>query len=168
VARDESELTERDLLEDRALSLDTRVFMMLSAGADDPMLTLDLSMPQLKVLLLVERLSSPTMGDLAHMLGVGQPAMSALVDRLSDHGLVQREDDSQDRRVVRVRGTESCHELVQRIRLAGQSRLQRVIAHLTDDELRHVVLAMEILHRTATDVIATQEASIRRPAGIRG
>ena len=85
--RDQTEMSERDLLEDRALSLDTRVFMMLSAGADDPMLTLDLSMPQLKVLLLVERLDSPTMGDLAHMLGVGQPAMSALVDRLSDHGL---------------------------------------------------------------------------------
>jgi DNA-binding MarR family transcriptional regulator len=166
--RDESDISERDLLEDRALSLDTRVFMMLSAGSDDPMLTLDLSMPQLKVLLLVQRLSSPTMGDLAHILGVGQPAMSALVDRLTDHGLVQREDDPQDRRVVRVRGTDACHELVQRIRLAGQNRLQRVISHLTDEELRHVVLAMEILHRTATDVVASQEASVRRPIGIRG
>jgi DNA-binding MarR family transcriptional regulator len=150
------------------LSLDTRVFMMLSAGPDDPMLSLDLSMPQLKVLLLVERLGAPSMGDLAHLLSVGQPAMSALVDRLTDHGLVHRDDDPQDRRVVRVRGTDSCHELVQRIRLAGQNRLQRVISHLTDEELTHVVSAMEILHRTATDVVASHEASIERPVGARG
>jgi MarR family transcriptional regulator, organic hydroperoxide resistance regulator len=127
-----------------------------------------LSMPQLKVLLLVERLGAPSMGDLAHLLSVGQPAMSALVDRLTDHGLVHRDDDPQDRRIVRVRGTDSCHELVQRIRLAGQNRLQRVISHLTDEELTHVVSAMEILHRTATDVVASHEACIERPVGARG
>jgi DNA-binding MarR family transcriptional regulator len=158
---------DRDELEARALSLDMRVFMMLSAGADDPMLSLDLSMPQLKALLLVERLGAPSMGDLAHVLRVGQPAISALVDRLTDHGLVHREDDAQDRRVVRVRGTETCHELVRRIRLAGQNRLQRVISHLTDEELSHVVSAMEILHRTATDVVASHEASMERPVGVR-
>ena len=166
--QDHSPELERVELEERALSLDSRVFMMLSARPDDPMLTLDLSMPQLKVLLSVERLSSPSMGDLAHVLSVGQPAISALVDRLTDQGYVRREDDPQDRRVVRVHGTQSCHELVQRIRLAGESRLQRVISHLTDEELKHVVSAMEILHRTATDVVATQEASIRRPVGVRG
>ncbi len=165
--QDHSSELERVELEERALSLDSRVFMMLSARPDDPMLTLDLSMPQLKVLLLVERLSSPSMGDLAHVLGVGQPAISALVDRLTDQGYVRREDDPQDRRVVRVHGTQFCHELVQRIRSAGEGRLQSVIAHLTDEELKHVVSAMEILHRTATDVVATQEASVRRPVGVR-
>lgn len=159
---------DRHMLEARALSLDTRVFVMLSAGDDDPMLSLDLSMPQLKVLLVVERLGSPSMGDLAHLLGVGQPAMSALVDRLTDHGLVHREDDPQDRRVVRVRGTAVSHDLVQRIRLAGQNRLQRVIAHLTDEELTHVVSAMEILHRTAADVVASHDAPIERPVEARG
>jgi len=159
--------TERDVLEARALSLDMRVFMMLSAGPDDPMLSLDLSMPQLKVLLLVERLRAPSMGDLAHVLGVGQPAMSALVDRLTDHGLVHRDDDPQDRRVVRVRGTPACHELISRIRLAGQNRLQRVIEHLTDEELSHVVSAMEILLRTATDVVESHETPLGRPVGVR-
>ncbi|MFN0073940.1 MAG: MarR family transcriptional regulator [Chloroflexota bacterium] len=158
----------RVLLEERALSLDTRVFMMLTSGPDDPMLTLDLSMPQLKVLLLVERLTAPSMGDLAHILGVGQSAISGLVDRLSDQGLVRREEDALDRRVVRVYGSEACHDLVQRIRLAGAGRLKRVIARLTDEELLHVVSAMEILHRTATDVVASQEASVRHPIGSRG
>lgn len=156
----------RSELEARALSLDTRVFMMLTAGPDDPMLSLDLSMPQLKVLLVVERLGAPSMGDLAHMLGVGQPAMSALVDRLSEHGLVHREDDTQDRRVVRVHGTEASRELVQRVRLSGQNRLQRVISHLTDEELTHVVSAMEILHRTASDVVSSKEQLIVRPVGV--
>ena len=111
-------------LEERALSLDTRVFTLLSPGPDDPMLSLDMSMQQLKVLLLVDGLGIPSMGDLAHLLHIGQSAISGLVDRLVDHGWVRREEDHLDRRIVRVQSTDGGHALVQRIRMAGRSRLQ--------------------------------------------
>jgi DNA-binding MarR family transcriptional regulator len=157
----------RSELEARALRLDTQVFLMLSSGPDDPMLSLNLSMPQFKALLVVERLGAPSMGHLAHLLGVGQPAMSALVDRLTEHNLVHREDDRQDRRVVRVRGTDACHELIQRIRMAGQHRLRRVISCLTDEELIHVVSAMETLYRTAADLVSNHEPTVERTVGAR-
>lgn len=163
----ETGLATRSELEARALNLDTRVFMMLTAGPDDPMLSLELSMPQLKLLVLVERQGRPSMGALAHYLGVGQPAISGLVDRLTEHGLVRREDDPSDRRIVRVQGTAAGLELVQRIRLSSRSRLQRVIARLTDEELLQVVSALEIMHRAATDEVADQGMKADSAVGAR-
>jgi len=46
-----------------------------------------------------------TIGDLAQRLGVTAPAVSLLVDRMAEHGLIERARDAHDRRVVWVRLT---------------------------------------------------------------
>lgn len=147
---------DRVQLEQRALNLDTRVFMTMSSGPNDPMLSLDLTMPQLKVLLLVDRQGEPSMSELSQTLRVGQSAISGLVDRLSEHGLIRREEDVLDRRVVRVRCEPKGQKLVQKIRLAGRDRMKLVFARLSDDELLRVVEAMELMYRAVVEEIADQ------------
>jgi DNA-binding MarR family transcriptional regulator len=46
-----------------------------------------------------------TVGELAQRLGVTAPAVSLLVDRMAEHGLLERSRDTEDRRVVWVRLT---------------------------------------------------------------
>ena len=43
-----------------------------------------------------------SVGALAEAVGVSRPAASQLVDRLAEHGMVERRQDSADRRVVLV------------------------------------------------------------------
>src|SRR6516162_7287401 len=61
---------------------------------------LDLTMSQLKLLLLVASNDGSRVGDLAHALGVTPPTVTTSLDRLVEHGLVRREDDAVDRRLV--------------------------------------------------------------------
>jgi DNA-binding MarR family transcriptional regulator len=60
---------------------------------------MDLTIPQVRILMLVGSGSALTGGQLAHHLGVKPPTVSAAVDRLVDHGLVARTESDPDRRV---------------------------------------------------------------------
>jgi DNA-binding MarR family transcriptional regulator len=75
-------------------------------------LAVDLTMTQLRALMLV-RLDGPyAIGELSRVLGVSQPSCSQLVDRLEERGLVARQDDPGDRRVTLVGVTRAGAELV--------------------------------------------------------
>ncbi|MCK5296429.1 MAG: MarR family transcriptional regulator [Alphaproteobacteria bacterium] len=66
----------------------------------------DLSARQMAVLLTVYFTSSPhTVRDLAEELNVSKPAVTRALDRLSDHGLLKRKSDKNDRRSVLIQRT---------------------------------------------------------------
>jgi len=60
------------------------------------------STAQLWVLMKLRYLGDLSMSGLAEMLGLGLPNVTGLVDRLEEHGLVERRRDPDDRRVVHV------------------------------------------------------------------
>lgn len=70
--------------------------------------------------------SRPTMRELGEQLGLSSPAVTGLVDRLTDAGLARRVPDREDRRVTRLELTAQAHDLaashlapvVERIRAA--------------------------------------------------
>jgi len=68
---------------------------------------------------------------LAASEGVSQPAMTQLVARLEDGGLVSRCADPADGRVVRVQLTPAGHDLVQRRRAIRAERLSGLMARLS-------------------------------------
>ena len=66
---------------------------------------LDLSAPQIHLLLALVNDGPLPMGDLARRVAVTEKTITGLVDRLERDGLVERARTSADRRVVRVRLT---------------------------------------------------------------
>ena len=62
----------------------------------------ELSYPQILVLYALLERGTSTIGDLARHLKISQGVISRTVDRLVEKGMVERERDSGDRRVVRV------------------------------------------------------------------
>ena len=74
------------------------------------------------------------MSDLADGLGISHPAATKTVERLVKKGLVVREGDPADRRVVRVRLTEAGGQLIQDIDGARKDMLSTVLASLPDDD----------------------------------
>jgi DNA-binding MarR family transcriptional regulator len=77
-----------------------------------------------------------SVGQLAEVLGVSRPAATQLVDKLVEHGMVERRHDLQDRRVVLVDYVPGMHEVAHRIMESRRSRLAAALETLTDEEAR--------------------------------
>ncbi|MDR7274995.1 MarR family winged helix-turn-helix transcriptional regulator [Catenuloplanes atrovinosus] len=94
----------------------------------------DLSLTQLRVLGLL-RDRRPRMTELAAFLGLDKSTMSGLIDRADRRGLLTRDRDPGDGRVVYVVITPAGRELAERL----QAEIQRALAPMTArlDEQRH-------------------------------
>jgi DNA-binding MarR family transcriptional regulator len=82
------------------LSLADRLFRELLPTVPRDILSLDITMPQMKILLILYVGGSMRMSAIASRLDVTLPTASSLVDRLVEKQYVLREDDPDDRRVV--------------------------------------------------------------------
>jgi len=68
----------------------------------DMLSEVELSYPQILVLYALLERGTSTIGDLSRHLKISQGVISRTVDRLVEKGMVERERDSGDRRVVKV------------------------------------------------------------------
>lgn len=87
------------------------ISQLLNAERNHPLLVLDLSIKQLRILLLVASGEAITASDVAARLGVKQPTVSGAIDQLVDHGLVERSASLPDRRSKRLSPTDRGREL---------------------------------------------------------
>jgi len=116
---------------------------------------LDLTMSQLKTIMLLVDSGGLTGRDLADRLGVGASAVTALVDRLVQRDYVRREEDRADRRVSWARPTEKAHALFERLHATHRERLADVLRDLSDEQLQLVAQAIGTL-----ELVATRQAGI--------
>jgi DNA-binding MarR family transcriptional regulator len=93
-----------------------------------------LSPAQASALGTISRLGSPTLGELAAAEQVQPPTVTRLVSSLESAGLVAREIDGVDRRVVRARITAEGRRNLQRIRALKNAFLTRRLAALDPTE----------------------------------
>jgi DNA-binding MarR family transcriptional regulator len=142
------ESDERSELWHRVLGVDKLIFSLLRAGVRSEFLQVDLTMPQLKVmLLLISNEGEPLrMGQLAARMGVTLPTMTGIIDRLVEQGAVRRLEDPRDRRHVVVDLTELGRERVGRLITADRRRMEAVIGRLDIEDLRIVARAFDILY----------------------
>ena len=149
---------------DRAMIEIVRQLATVLPPTSDP----DLTMRQLFVLHLLSLAPRP-IGAIAEELGITISSASGLVDRLETTGLIRRvrPDRPEDRRRV------ICHltaagttALTDHLRL-GNLRLEVLLAELSDDEIRLVEQAMELLSGAARQVIArAKPTSPHSPAAV--
>lgn len=82
---------------------------------------------------------------LAGVLGVSSSAVTQLVDRLAEIGMVERRHDTKDRRVVLVDYVPGMQEIARRI--VGRSRLQLnwVVERMTEEEAEAFLKGLRLL-----------------------
>lgn len=83
------------------------------------------------------------MGEVAHHLGVGQSAVTPLVDRLEAAGTVRRRRSETDRRVWLVELTEAGHDLFAAESAAYERLAAEMLAPLAPDERRTLVSLLD-------------------------
>jgi DNA-binding MarR family transcriptional regulator len=98
---------------------------------------LAMSSTQLHVLFLLASEGPQPMSHLAEALGVSLPNVTGIVDRMVEHGHVERTRDDEDRRLVVVGMTDAGRRALDEIDLVRRATLARVIAALgsTDQQL---------------------------------
>ncbi|MDA8311478.1 MAG: MarR family transcriptional regulator [Actinomycetota bacterium] len=78
---------------------------------------------------------SATMGELCQRIDISESAGTALSDRLVAHGMVVRESDPSDRRIVRLSLSSEARAMVERFRELKRARIEEVLSALDDHEL---------------------------------
>jgi DNA-binding MarR family transcriptional regulator len=110
-----------------------------------------LSPAQASALGTVNRLANPTLGELAANEQVQPPTVTRLVASLEGAGLVARETDEGDRRVVRVRITAEGRRNLQRIRSLKNAYLNRRLAALDPAEQQLAESMTNLLEHLVAD-----------------
>lgn len=109
----------------------------LAAVGDD-----ELTLAQFRVLLLVAEGRAHAPGDLAALLEVHPSNATRLVDRLVTKGLVERDADEDDRRVVSLAATPSGRAVLGRVLRQRRRAIEDVVADLTPGDAETVGSAL--------------------------
>ena len=107
----------------------------------------DLSLPQLFVLITLHERGPHSVSSLADLLGITAPSASTLIDRMEERGLVLRDRDATDRRVVHVAISEAGDTLLDVMMGMKRDKVRRILSHMTTEELEHVTGALRGLNR---------------------
>ncbi len=81
--------------------------------------------------------------EIAHQLVQGKSAMSGILGRLEQQGLITRRRCTSDQRIIYVEPTKSAGEVLKRLDVPVSELHQQLIGHLTRGELKELVRLLE-------------------------
>lgn len=108
------------------------------------------SRSQLKLLTLVARTETHTIGDVAAFLGVSKAAASQTVDKLVRRKWLRRTEEKADRRTANLSLTESGRRLLAGFESARKEKLAKVFRGFSGEELRR---AADLLDRVSAAIV---------------
>lgn len=133
------------------MKAEQRMRALVAYDRTNPLFSVNLTMQQLKVLLLLSRHDGIAAHDLGRHLGVTLATLSGIVDRLVTQGYVTRAEDPNDRRVRRIHLSPAGHETLAEITDLGARAQRRLLDRLDDDTL---VMLGTVLDRIAEAAVA--------------
>jgi DNA-binding MarR family transcriptional regulator len=132
------------------------------AGGERSWLALDLTMSQLKGVLLLVESGGLRSREFADGLGVAPSAATPLVDRLVDQKLARREPDGHDRRIVRILPTARAVATHDKLMKMKRSVFAEVFAEIPTADRGRVHESVLALLRSAQHVLARRYATTSR------
>ena len=156
-------MAEKERLIADIMGAQQRLQHLFAYDRSDPLFASQLTMPQLKILMLLHRLGDTSGRELAGLMGVSLATMSGMVDRLVAHNLVTRAEDPHDRRVRRITLSTTGAQMIADIITAGTEKQDRLLRRLTDAELQTVADAMRAMVRVASE--DAEAGGVRGPGG---
>lgn len=121
---------------------------------------LDMTIPQFKTLVLLERMGPLRMSSIATHFDRALSATTAVVDRLVEKELVERHSDPTDRRLVICSLTDRGRHSIEQFWRIGPQRIERVVDMLDVEELRVVVEGLELVCRAERHTHRTPAAAL--------
>jgi DNA-binding MarR family transcriptional regulator len=159
---------ERDRLVGQISEIQRDLVRLFTDPGSSPLFDSNLTMRQLKVIMILAFHDSQSGQDLARHLGVGLATVTGIIDRLVGQHLVERHEDPADRRVRRVCLTDAGRRLADQVLDAGTGHSRAVLDHLDTDTLRALADVMRKVRRAAECLAARHRGdgpASERPPG---
>jgi DNA-binding MarR family transcriptional regulator len=147
---------------EEALELESTIMRALGSATVSEWCRLELTMAQLKAVLVLGRKEELSVGGVARELAVGLPAASAVVERLVEHGLVDRQEDPSDRRRTLVRLSSQGQDLLNRLRRGSREALTAWLETLREEDLAALLQGLRAIAKAAESWQSSTDS--RRPA----
>ena len=106
-------------------------------------MALSMSTSQVKSLFCIIENEKVSSKKLADILDVTPANITGIVDKLIEQGLVRREENSQDRRVVFLAATEAGKKLVENLEQTASEHSSKMLSVMSEEDLNHLYLGME-------------------------
>src|SRR3972149_6799273 len=129
---------EREILRERAFRLFGRSMVRLDPGRLEAWVELGLTLTQLRVLLVLRAEDGASASVLAERLKVTPSPLTRIVARLVGQGLVRRETDDNDRRLVRHYLSANGPSTVEELERGGRARMNEVMDRLSDAQMERL------------------------------
>jgi DNA-binding MarR family transcriptional regulator len=119
----------------------------------------DLSVPQFRTLLFIQRNPGPSLSDVAEHLGLTPASTSKKIDGLVARNLVLRQESQNDRRRIRLTLTSDGAAILTRAREETQTHLSKKLAFLPEPEIDEIIHALQSLKPVFILEKASKDAS---------
>ena len=140
----------REELECEVLAQYRALGRALKATAEPCWMELDLTIAQLRTLLVLADEGPLVIGQIAQRLGVGLSTGGHLVERLVQAGLTERTEDAGDRRRSMARLTAKGEDLYARL-LNRTQHMQSLIQRMREDELTVLLQGLQAMRRVVEE-----------------
>jgi DNA-binding MarR family transcriptional regulator len=127
------------------LKLSEDIFQTIKLGVPTEWLMSDMTVAQLRVLLLLHTEGETRMSTIASILGIAVSTATGIIDNLVKKELVTRSADIGDRRVVICALSPQGQEIINRIWAQGQFQMEQLLRGLTIEQLGKAKEVVEFL-----------------------
>jgi DNA-binding MarR family transcriptional regulator len=141
--------TENEIIRE-ILEKSEKIFSSLPVLIPPEWFTSDITVAQLRIMLLLHMKGSARMGSIASELGITLPTATGIVDHLVKKDLVVREADPQDRRLVICKLSATGQIFISMIWLLGQSQMAKLLEGLSPENLTKCSEVADILYKNVS------------------
>ncbi|HAI20435.1 MAG TPA: transcriptional regulator [Clostridiales bacterium UBA8153] len=117
----------------------------------DILAAFEITPPQLDALLHLRESGDLTMGELCQKMYLACSTATDLSDRMERTGLIVRQRDTTDRRVVRLHITERGDDIISQVMQARREYLRTIVTKMDDDDKQRLIDALGQIHTLMTD-----------------
>ncbi len=142
-------MDERAKLIEQITKFQQQVVHSMGQSTPEAWMGLSLTIGQLKSLSFIDFEGSTNFKKLAAALRVTPPNVTGIVDRLVEQGLVSREENPENRRMLILKTTDGGKALLAKLRGSGVSRMSKILAQLSLEELSALSQGLTALSRAA-------------------
>jgi DNA-binding MarR family transcriptional regulator len=136
---------DNEILIRHILKLSEDIYRTIKLSVPPDWLTSDMTVAQLRVLLILHAEGPSHMGSIASSLGIAVSTATGIVDNLVRKKLVKRGDDPEDRRLVICTLSPQGQETINRIWTLGQSQMKELLQDLSVEQLKKANEVAEFL-----------------------
>jgi DNA-binding MarR family transcriptional regulator len=129
----------------RLNTLMNKTFSELRSNVYDGSFLTEMNQQQVRTLFLLSLQETTNMSEVSSRLGVGLPTATNLVRKLEEKGLVIREHDTTDRRVVCCSVTERGKAEIELLWILRKEQIAKLVESISGENVKLVTQAMEII-----------------------